>query len=222
MNYSELLSELKGVSKPSYAAFHSRLLNDPSVRVLGVRVPVLRKIAKAHRNALSDVLSFPNDYYEVVFIKLSMVASLPYEEFLPHLFEMVSLIDNWACCDCFAPKCIAKHKEEFLPVLEEVFSHGGEFFERFALVTLLQNYVSKEYLPLIFSYCNRADPSFYYVHMAVAWLVAEVLVRFPEEGETFLREETLAVKTHNKAIQKARESYRLTGARKCMLKSLKR
>lgn len=143
MNYSDFLSELKGGSEPSYAAFHSRLLNDPSIRVLGVRVPTLRKIAKAHRGELSDVLSFPNDYYEVVFVKLSMVASLPYEEFLTHLFDMVSLIDNWACCDCFAPKCIAKHKEDFLPILEEVFSHGGEFFERFALVTLLQNYISR-------------------------------------------------------------------------------
>ena len=222
MNYSDFLSELKSIADEKYAAFHRRLLKNDSIRVLGVRAPLLRKIAKAQSCAFEDVLSFPNEYYEVKFVKLTMIASLPYDAFLPRLFDAVSLIDNWACCDSFAPKSIAKHKTEFLPVLDKVFTHGGEYFERFALVTLLQNYVAKEYLPILFSYCNRANTDFYYVHMAVAWLLSEVLVRFPDEGDTFLKEQTLPVKTHNKAIQKALESFRLTDERKCMLKSLKR
>ncbi len=149
--------------------------------------------------------------------------------------KCVSLIDNWATCDCFAPKCIADHKDDFLPFLYDCLYSDKEFTQRFALTTLLHFYVEDKYLQLIFDAVQEdVDLDLYYVHMAAAWLIAEVVVKFYDDGVTFLKcnaecydkegkgREFFEIKTHNKAIQKACESYRLTKEQKDFLRGLKR
>jgi 3-methyladenine DNA glycosylase AlkD len=150
-----------------------------------------------------------------------MVSMLPYEDFLRYLDGCVVLIDNWALCDSFKGKCIAQHKQEFLPVLEKYFQSGKEFYQRYVLVSLLSFYVEEEYLNTIFDYLQRADTSKYYVHMACAWLTAEILIKQYEFGVYILRSGILDGKTHNKSIQKARESFRLKNEQKEFLNSLK-
>lgn len=228
VTYEELLAELKTNAEPSYAEFHKRLLKNDKINVLGVRVPTLRKIVRRYKNFVPALLSFPDDYYEVTFIKLQAVALLPWEEFIKYVDKCVMLIDNWATCDCFAPKCIANRKDEFLPYIYSYLGMDGnitvtEFTQRFALTTLLHFYVEDKYLQLIFDIVQEdADLSLYYVHMAAAWLIAEVLVKYYDDGVKFLKLNKLDIKTHNKAIQKACESFRLTKEQKDFLKGLKR
>ena len=219
--YGELLAELKACAEPEYAAFHKRLLKNDKINVLGVRVPTLRKLAKRYKNAIDPILCCSDEYYEVTFIKLQAVALLPWEEFIKYVDKCVPLIDNWATCDCFAPKCIGGHKDEFLPYVSK-YLHGGEFSQRFALTTLLHFYVEEEYLQLIADTVRKSSRELYYVHMAAAWLIAEVLVKFYDKGVEFLKLNGLDTKTHNKAIQKACESYRLTKEQKDFLRGLKR
>ncbi len=219
--YEELLTELKTLAEPEYAAFHKRLLKNDKINVLGVRVPTLRKLAKRYKNSIDPLICCPDEYYEVTFIKLQAVALLPWEEFIKYVDKCVSLIDNWATCDCFAPKCIAKHKDEFLPNISE-YLNGGEFSQRFALTTLLHFYVEQEYLQIIFDTVKKSNREHYYVHMAAAWLIAEVLVKYYDDGVEFLKLNETDAKTHNKAIQKACESYRLTKEQKDFLRGLKR
>lgn len=222
MNYGQLLTELNGLADPAYRDFHKKLLKSDGVNVLGVRVPQLHKIAKKFKGCEDELLSFPDEFYEVTFIKLTAVANLPYEQFILRLDNCVKLMDNWATCDCFSPKCISGHRDEFVPYIEKYLSQPAEFSQRFALTTLLSNYVEEQYLGYIFDCCSRADTSFYYVHMAVAWLIAEVLVKYYANGVEFLKCNSLSPKTHNKAIQKAKESYRLTPEQKIYLNNLKR
>lgn len=222
MNYSELLTELKSMASSAYSQFQLKLLNNPSLNVLGVSVPNLRKIARKFKGVEDELLSFPDDYYEVTFLKLAAVANLPYESFILRLDRCVNLMDNWATCDCFSAKCIKEHKDDFIPYIEKYLSEQREFSQRFALTTLLSFYVEEKYLDYIFSCCVRADTSWYYVHMAVAWLIAEVLAKHYDRGVEFLNKEFLTIKTHNKAIQKAKESYRLTPEQKINLNNLKR
>ncbi len=222
MNYRELLNELEGLADEKYCAFHKKLLKNDNVNIIGVKIPVLRKIARSFRGCEDELMSFPDEFYEVTFIKLTAVANLPYEQFILRLDSCVKLMDNWATCDCFSPKCVAKHREEFIPYIEKYLSQPREFSQRFALTTLLSFYVEEKYIDYIFSCCCRADSSLYYVHMAVAWLVAEVLAKHYERGEEFLKHGLLDKKTHNKAIQKAKESYRLTPEQKINLNNLKR
>ena len=109
MNYTEFLNEIKSYADENYRNFHKRLLKNDNINVLGIRIPDLRKIAKKYKNQADGLFAFPDEYYEVTFIKLTAVALMPYESFLNYVDRCVSLIDNWATCVCFAPKCIKKH-----------------------------------------------------------------------------------------------------------------
>ncbi|MDE6867553.1 MAG: DNA alkylation repair protein [Clostridia bacterium] len=222
MHYHELLTELESYADEGYKVFHKKLLKNDSINVMGVRVPLLRKLAKKYKYDLDGLFSFPDEYYEVTFIKLTAASALGYEEFKKYVDRCVPLIDNWATCDCFTPKCIEGHKEEFLPYIRKYASDKREFYQRFALTTLLHFYVEESYAETIFALTERSDTSLYYVHMAAAWLIAEALVKFYDKAKSFLLENTLDKKTHNKAIQKARESFRLSDDQKNYLKGLKR
>lgn len=220
--YEELLAELGKNSDPVYREGHKKLLKDEEINVIGVRVPVMRKIAARYKGRVGEIMDFPDGYHEVTFVKLTAVSLLPYEEFIGYIDRCVPLIDNWATCDSFAPKCISRHREEFLPYIRKYAADGGEFSQRFALTTLLHFYVEEKYLETIFSLCDRCDTSKYYVHMAVSWLIAETLVKFYDRSIGYINEHSLDKKTHNKAIRKACESYRLSTDRKNYLKGIKR
>lgn len=222
MSYEEFLAELKASQDLSYRQFHKKLLKNDNIEVLGVRIPIMRKLAKKYKNSVDEIMSFPDEYYDVTFIKLSAVAILPYEKFITYIDRCVPLIDNWATCDCFAPKCIEKHKDEFLPYIFEYLKEDKEFYQRFALTTLLHYYVEEEYLQTLLDAIKKADTKYYYVHMAAAWLVAEMLVKCYDKTVEFLTTDFLDKKTHNKAIQKACESYRLSQEQKTYLKGLKK
>lgn len=222
MNYEELLAELRALADEKYRDFHKKLLADDNIVVLGVRVPALRRLAGYFRGREDELLSWPDSCYEIKFIKLAAVAAMPYEQFVVRLENCVSLMDCWALCDCFSPKCIRRNRRSFIPYIQKYLSDERPFAVRFAITALLSFYVEEQYLDLIFDCCARADTSHYYVHMAVAWLVAEVLVKHYDRGVAFLKQEFLTVRTHNKAICKAKESYRLAPEQKIYLNNLKR
>ncbi len=220
MTYLEFLNILTSYKEETFADFQRRLIFT-KYKILGVRTPILRKLAKEYKENLKDIFAFPNEYYEVVFIKLTLVSTLKYEAFLSYLDACVALMDNWALCDSFKAVCIKKRKEEFLLVLKEIFERGGEYEQRYPLVVLLSEYMEEKYLSTIEGFIRRADTKPYYVHMATAWLIAEILVKEYEFGVKLLKEKLTDEKTHNKAIQKAVESYRLTQEQKEFLRSLK-
>lgn len=223
--YEEFLAELKCFADENYRAFHKKLLHNDKINVLGVRVPQLRKLAKKYKLHVEEIISFPDDFYEVTFVKLSAVSLLKYEDFIKYVDKCVPLIDNWATCDCFAPKCIQAHRDEFLPKILNYIKVDGEFYQRFALTTFLHFYVEEKYLGVLSDVIRNANTGYYYVHMAAAWLIAEMLVKYFDQGVKFLSENLsekfLDKKTHNKAIQKACESFRLTQQQKIYLKGIK-
>ncbi|MBQ8295669.1 MAG: DNA alkylation repair protein [Clostridia bacterium] len=220
MTYLQFLNELKQNAEKPFASFQRKLIPTEQ-KILGVRTPILRALAKRYQANFEEIYAFPDEYYEVTFIKLTLVSALPYNEFLRYVESCVSLMDNWATCDSFKAKCIRKHRAEFLPMLEKLFSNGQEFYQRYVLVVLLSEYVEEKYLNILKNYIQRANTNVYYVHMAVAWLTAELLIKQYDYSVTLLREKVLDAKTHNKAIQKAIESYRLTKEQKDFLRSLK-
>ena len=223
MHYHEFLEEIKLYAKEEYKCFHKKLLKDEKIEVLGVKVPDLRKLAKKYGGDIEWLLSLPDEYYEVTFIKLVAVASLDYPQFIKYVDRCVPLIDNWASCDsAFDAKCIAKHREEFLPFVRKYIATNGEFYQRYALVTLLKYYAEDSYTEVIFPLVEKCDTSKFYVHMAAAWLISEMLVKCYPQTSSFLLENSLDKKTHNKAIQKACESFRISNDRKNYLKGIKR
>lgn len=222
MTYEEMLARLNAHRDEKYAAFHSKLLHNPSVRVLGVRMPVLRALVREWKGEWESALAFPDEYYEVTFLKCNLVGALPFEKFTEHVRDVVPLIDNWATCDGFEAPCITKHRGEFLPFVKEFLEDEREFVRRYALVTLLKHYMSEEYLPLIFEAVRRYGKGDYYVVMGAAWLLAEVLVRFYDAGYAFLQSGEVSRETAHKAISKACDSFRITSEQKTALKALKK
>ncbi len=222
MRYQEFLAELQSFADENYRDFHKKLLKNYDIRVLGVRVPTLRKLAKKYINFVDELLEFPDEYYEVTFVKLTAVSYLNWEEFIKYVDKCVPLIDNWATCDCFAPKCIEKHRDEFLPYIYKYLENDGEFYKRFALTTLLRYYVDENYFGVIFDILKAVDTEKYYVHMAAAWLIAELLIKNYSDTVSFLQKGVIDKRTHNKAIQKACESYRLSDEQKNFLKGMKK
>jgi 3-methyladenine DNA glycosylase AlkD len=220
--YDELLSELNNNADIKYKAFTEKILNNDKINVIGVRIPTMRSIAKKYKDRVDELLPLSDYYYEVTFVKLCAVSFLPYDRFILYLDECVKRMDNWATCDSFKAKCIAKNRQDFIKYIDKYIGIDGEYFQRFALVSLLNFYVEQEYLPKIFECVNKADTNYFYVHMAVAWLVAEVLAKYYDQGVKFLKAGTLDKKTHNKAIQKATESFRLSEQDKNYLRSIKR
>lgn len=221
MMYNELICELKSLADEKYRVFHKKLLKNENINVLGVRTPILKQIAKKF-TVIDELINFPNDYYEVVFIKLTCVALLPYDKFIKYVDTCVSLINNWATCDTFKPKCISKHKEEFLTYIQKYAFSPQEYYQRFAVVSLLNFYIDENYLPLVFNIIEKSNTKLYYVSMAGAWLIAEILTKYYSQGVNFLLKNSLDKTTHNKAIQKAVESFRLSKENKNYLKGIKR
>lgn len=220
MEYSALIEELFSLKEEEFACFQKRIVNPKKQKIIGVRTPVLRRLVKKYKAEYKTLLTFSDEYYEVTFIKLNVVALLPYDVFSSVVFSCVQSIENWAICDTFKAKCIQKHRDEFIPFIKS-FLNGEEFSERYALVTLLSFYVEEEYLPLIFDCLQKSNRESYYTYMGAAWLLAEVLVKRFDDGVSFLKRATLDKRTHNKAIQKARESYRLSARQKIILQELK-
>lgn len=221
ITYEEALVRLKEHRDEKYAAFHSKLLKNEKIKLIGVRMPVLRLLAKEWKGEEDVFLSFPDEFYEITFLKCALVGALKYEEFIKRVDKVVPLLDNWATCDTFTAPCVGKHREEFLPFIERYLQSEEEFTVRYGLVMLLHYYVEEKYLPLIFDCVRGLVKDDYYIMMAAAWLVAEVLVKYYDKGVRFLQEGNLPKTTHNKAIQKAVESFRITNEEKAFLKSLR-
>ena len=221
LTYEAALAALKEHQDEGYRAFHRKLLKDDSIDVIGVRMPVLRALAKRWKGEWECVRAFPDEYYEVTFLKCAVAAQLPYEQLVSVLDGLVGLLDNWATCDGFAPACIAKRRAEFVPYIEKYLADGRVFVRRFALTTLLHFYVDGEGLPFVLECLKKVRAEEYYVSMAAAWLAAEVLVKFPSAGEKLLTERALDPVTHDRAIRKACESFRVTPQRKEVLRALR-
>lgn len=222
-----------------YQAFQTRLANlvDDGYRdfvikgvptdypLLGVRVPHLREFAKeiTENNQAADFLSHEPQSFEELDIYGMVIAALPYEEMLTHLDTFVSLIDNWAICDNFVSslKSIPKHRANFLGTIDKLLP-GPEFSARVALVCLKCYYITPDYLAVIFDrIVSVKDREEYYVQMAIAWLIAECFIKFPDETWDFLAAKILPKWTQNKAISKIRDSYRVDRELKSRLLTLK-
>lgn len=220
MTYDELIKRFEEKKDVDFANFQRKLLCTDK-NVIGVRTPDMRKIACDLKGKYDEIKHFSDEYYETTFVKLCLASKLPYDEFLNEFEFLLEKTDSWALTDTFIPICLKNKTEDFIPHIYSLINDEKEFFQRYALVLLLKFYIKKEYLPLVFDCVLKADNDKYYVHMASAWVVAEVIIKYYEEGKNFLLLKELDKKTRNKAIQKARESFRLTDNQKEELRNIK-
>ncbi len=205
-----------------YKRFHTRLVpNINPDRIIGVRIPVLRKIARK----ITDN-SFDWEYYEECMLHGLYIgySRLSYDEKLNLLDEFVPKIDNWAVCDsvCSTLKFIDKNKSSFLEYLKKYMFSEKEYEKRFAIVVLMDYYITDEYADFVTDYLKNIKSDFYYVNMAAAWALSFVFIKYPNKVMPLLENSVLSDEINNMTVSKIRDSLRVDKATKEYIKQFKR
>ena len=146
------------------------------------------------------------------------------EQRMQALDMFVPKIHNWAVCDscCMGYKFMEKEQEVWFSYLRKYRNSSREFEVRFFIVSLLAHYINEAYIEQVLEILNHTSHEGYYVKMAVAWAVSVCYVKFPIQTKRLLMANEMDDFTHNKAIQKIRESYRVSREEKEELNRLKR
>ena len=220
-------ARLTALAEPAFAAFQAKLI--PTVapeRILGVRSPALRALAKELRrqgegaaflDALPHFYLEENTYHAFLLNEEKDLAAL-----LPRLAAFLPEIDNWAVCDGLAPRAFNKEPEATFELVRGWLKSEREYTVRFGLVTLLRFYLDEEFRPEGLELAAGLRREEYYIRMANAWYFSFALIKQYEAALPYLTERRLDPWTHNKAIQKAVESFRISAERKARLKALRR
>lgn len=223
----QIRGELFKLQDKKYQEFHSGLC--PNVNdIIGVRIPNLRKMAKqiAKENAKEFLENTPIEYYEEKMLYGFVIGyqKASFEENLQYLDKFVPMIDNWAVCDCSCStfKFTLKHLEEMWNYLQKYLKSNKEFELRFAIIMLMDYYVTEEYIDELLAIYDKIKNEGYYVKMAVAWALSVCYVKFPQKTMELLKQNHLDDFTYNKAIQKMLESYRINEETKSILRAMKR
>lgn len=205
-----------------YKAFHAKLIpNIAPDKIIGVRVPVLRKIAK---QAVKENADVQLDYYDEMMVKGFTVGykKCALEEHLADLKAFVPLIDNWAVCDCACStfKFAEKNREEVWAFIQP-YLNGGEYEIRFAVVMIMDYFLTDDYIDKSLEILSSVKSEYYYVNMALAWAISVAYVKYEDKTLPILQNRQLPVWVHNKSIQKICESYRVKKQTKEYLRTLK-
>lgn len=208
-----------------YRDFHAKLM--PTVdkeRVIGVRTPALRALAKELRGseiANAFLQTLPHHYYEEQNLHAMLIEKGVFPEVLTEVERFAPTVDNWATCDLLRPKVFAKHTEELLPHILAWLESDKTYTVRFGIRMLMDFYLGEafqsDYLALVAN-CACGD---YYIDMCVAWYFAEALCKQSEAALPWFAEKRLPKWTHNKAIQKSIESFRIPAETKDFLRTLR-
>ena len=224
---NNILERLKTLSDDNYKAFNNKIIPTKQI-TLGVRLPILRQIAK--EIAQDDAIEFLNldkqNIYEMIMLEglvLSYV-NKPFKELLPFIEIFLNKVDNWAQIDSVicSFKNIKKEKDYVFSIVKIWIESDNEFTVRTALIILLSYYIQKENLNIIFQLSQNVKHKGHYTFMGNAWLISVCMAKFPSETIKFFNNNTLDIKTHNKAIQRSIESYRVSKEDKVILKLLKK
>ena len=226
--FMDILERLEKEADKNYQKFSSSLL--PNINnVLGVRLPILRKLAKeiVKENKFKSFLSEKKHKYMEEYMLKGMVIGLlkdPVEEIINYIRLFVPQIDNWAVCDsfCNSLKFTKNNLEKVWDFLQPYFESSSEYEIRFAYVMLLNYYLNDEYIDKVLFLIDKFKDDRYYAKMGVAWLVSICYIKYPLKTEQYLKNSKLDEWTYNKSIQKICESIKVEKNIKMKLKKLKK
>lgn len=210
----------------SYRDFHSRLMPDvDKAAVIGVRVPELRKYVKelAKDPEIQEFLDdLPHQYYEENNVHGFLIQQMKeYEKCMEELEKFLPYINNWATCDMTSPKVFKKHKEELLEAVRRWIASDHVYTVRYGIGMLMQHYLDEDFREEYPQMVSEIQSEEYYLNMMIAWYFATALAKQYETILPYIEKQKLDVWTHNKTIQKACESYRITPEQKAYLRTLK-
>ena len=218
---------LKNAEK-GYADFSKKLIPDTNFEILGVRVPTIKKIARSVKNDKATIFSFFNEkhtYHEEKLLHglLLQYSSSDLDSLLDYIEKFLPEIDNWAVCDSTVPllKLFRKNQTLVKNSVSSWINSSSPYTIRFGIVTLMDYFLTDDYIDFTLKTVSNIKSDHYYVNMAIAWLLSVALVKYYDKTFPLIKNKTLPKFIHNKTIQKAIESFRVSADKKAQLKEVR-
>ena len=223
---TEVQQRLFALQDAGYRDFHAALM--PTVDkalVIGVRMPALRALAKELKGtepAADFMAQLPHKYYEENNLHAALIGHIrDFQPCLTALERFLPYVDNWATCDMMNPRALAKDKAALLERIRLWLQSGHTYTVRFGMEMLMNHFLEEDFREEYPALVASVRSEEYYVRMMQAWYFATALAKQYEAAVTYLEQRRLGAWVHNKTIQKARESFRVSQEQKEYLKSLK-
>ena len=223
---TEIQQRLFALQDAGYRDFHAALM--PTVDkalVIGVRMPALRALAKELKGtepAADFMAQLPHKYYEENNLHAALIGHIrDFQPCLTALERFLPYVDNWATCDMMNPRALAKDKAALLERIRLWLQSSHTYTVRFGMEMLMNHFLEEDFREEYPALVASVRSEEYYVRMMQAWYFATALAKQYEAAVTYLEQRRLGAWVHNKTIQKARESFRVSQEQKEYLKSLK-
>ena len=222
----EIVNLLFSKQDTKYRDFQAPLFpNINKERIIGVRTPELKKLAKElYGNELAKefVETLPHQYFDENQLHAFLISLInDYETCLKEVERFLPYVDNWGTCDQLSPKVFAKHKDELIVSIKKWLKSKHTYTVRFAIGLLLALYLDESFKEEYMELVNQVKSEEYYINMMVAWYFATALTKQWNTAIKYIEGKKLSPWVHNKTIQKAVESYRISEEQKVYLKGLK-
>jgi 3-methyladenine DNA glycosylase AlkD len=222
----EIQKELYNLQDTKYRDFQSKLI--PTVnsdKFIGVRTPELRKLAKnlSKREDINIFLNtLPHQYFDENQLHAFIISNIKdYDICIKETNTFLPFIDNWATCDQMSPKVFKKNHQKLLPQIKNWLKSTETYTIRFSISMLMEHFLDENFSIEYPKMVSKIKSNEYYVNMMIAWYFATALAKQYDSILPFIENKKLESWTHNKTIQKAIESYRITDEQKKYLKTLK-
>lgn len=227
----KIRDELIKLSDVEYRKFNEKLCPDTNRKMLGIRIPQIRKLAmrivKEYNWEEWIKKESSNEYFEEVILQgiVIGVAKMEFEKKIPYIMDFIPKIDSWAINDTFVPSLKIKDKdmEKVWKFILPYTKSKKEFEVRFAVIMMLDYFIIEDYIDKVIEILDKINNDGYYVKMGVAWCLAEAGIKFNDKLMKYIEgENNLDKFTYNKTLQKMIESRRITDLQKNYLRKLKR
>lgn len=221
-----IIKQLQSLQDLKYRDFQAKLIpNIDKSTIIGVRMPDLRKLAKKidENEAKIFMQDLPHTYYEENMLHSILISNMKdYDKCIKYLEEFLPFVDNWAVSDCISPNVFKKNTDQLIAHIKLWSQSTHTYTVRVAICLLMKYFLDEEFNVKYLQIATRIKSEEYYVNMMIAWFFATALAKQWDDVIFVLEDNLLESWTHNKTIQKARESFRITPEQKQYLKSLKK
>lgn len=226
---NKIKNDLLLMQDKTYKDFHSKLM--PTINpdsIIGIRVPILRDYAKKlfKENSIESLNSFlknlPHEFYEENNIHAFIIEKINnFDECIFYLENFLPYIDNWATCDMLNPKIFKTNCEKLLEKIYQWINSDSVYTVRFAIGMLMRYFLDEKFETKYLDLVASINSEEYYINMMIAWFFATALAKQYEQTFPYIKNYSLDKWTHNKTIQKAKESFRISKEQKEELKKFR-
>lgn len=223
----DITEHLFSLSDEGYRQFQIPLM--PTVeaeRVIGVRTPLLRRMAKelaGSETARNFLTELPHTYYEENQLHAFLIEQIAdFDACMAAVETFLPYVDNWSTCDGWSPKVFGQYPQRLLEKIQQWIAVPHPYTVRYGIGMLQRYFLDHRFDPCYLSWIAQICREEYYVRMMVAWFFATALAKQYAETVVYLEEKRLSPWIHNKTIQKAVESYRISPEHKQYLRTLRK